>query len=837
MTVYRRCTLTCQSLMPGSQPRDLVIEALLRDGLWHGGVARLPGWNGADHEVVAWSPDASGGGQAEVVAHPDGYLPADGRPVAIQVISRQARPGAEGRYQAQVAGQAVEGVCRLVEAPGAAVADTGSLQLTLIPHRPPGDPGHDRPHGSLEIDLLAGQVQAVGIGKAFKGAAARLHPALVRASTWDDGRLHLELSSSWRALYDDGDPLAEDLGQDIDWHIDLMLVEDQAVASWQVAAAGRPVAQGGGWGRLGARQPRGIWRTAPAEEQWFQPVVGWQAPVAGEHPRLLLRRADIPALRARAAQPEGQAMLARLRVLLGEGGEALTTCLNPHPHVGKHAKGPAELPVGAFTAWHPCGFATLYLATGEARYAALARQALELLWSGQMDRDERYGWRAEGLRLGPVLEGMALAYDLCYEAWDADFRAEVVRRLIDYDPSGDGRFTLDGMLSANRYPPGSNHYGAYIGGQGMVALALRHDPGVDDRAVQRWLAAAHLGVVRNLSYGFGDQGGFAEGHHPSRLSANSGFVGLLQAMRCAAGRDYLLPDSPATAITRRWIHLLTIRDDRPAFPHHGVYGDDRFDAWGLSHGGDFATGFGAIEADLVPALLWTWRQCLAGRQHEPAKSGWLEPGADSHDIMTYPHRALYALINWPLDQETVNPQDRCPQILVDTVHGHLLVRERWQDSDDIIISLALGCGPRGYYRYSQGTAPLRLWGRGLDCDIALPMTAPRVTAWQRLGDAVCAIAWHDGGADRSLLIDLSGRVAPAVLLLSAAPTPLDMTITRPAAGWSWRHLRADCGATAVDVLALGDGGPPDLGASAAGVQVGACRYPLDGGGVGFAVAR
>ena len=40
---------------------------------------------------------------------------------------------------------------------------------------------------------------------------------------------------------------------------------------------------------------------------WPADVAGWKAPAAGEHPRLLFRKADLPELKKRAQTPEGKA--------------------------------------------------------------------------------------------------------------------------------------------------------------------------------------------------------------------------------------------------------------------------------------------------------------------------------------------------------------------------------------------------------------------------------------------------------------------------------------------------------------------------------------------------
>ncbi|MGQ9915091.1 MAG: hypothetical protein ACUVQQ_12175 [Thermogutta sp.] len=61
-----------------------------------------------------------------------------------------------------------------------------------------------------------------------------------------------------------------------------------------------------------------------AEERWPAPVEGFVEPLPGEHPRLFLRKADVPELRRRATQTtEGRAIVARLRELLGNHGETL----------------------------------------------------------------------------------------------------------------------------------------------------------------------------------------------------------------------------------------------------------------------------------------------------------------------------------------------------------------------------------------------------------------------------------------------------------------------------------------------------------------------------------
>ena len=87
-----------------------------------------------------------------------------------------------------------------------------------------------------------------------------------------------------------------------------------------------------------------------AGEPWPAPVKGFVEPVTGEHPRLFFRKADVPELRRRATETEeGQAIVARLRTLLGNNGEKLPEDWNQHFPVNIAAKGNDELPIGAFT--------------------------------------------------------------------------------------------------------------------------------------------------------------------------------------------------------------------------------------------------------------------------------------------------------------------------------------------------------------------------------------------------------------------------------------------------------------------------------------------------------
>jgi len=169
-----------------------------------------------------------------------------------------------------------------------------------------------------------------------------------------------------------------------------------------------------------------------AKAPWPAKVDGFVPPRPGEHPRLLFRKSDIPALRARAATARGKEMIAHLKVLLG-GGEAMPSryCNDPPVNYLKENLVKKQ-PTGAFTVTHGAGFGLLYVLTGEEKYAELSRQCVDKVFEGQVDRDSRYNWETPGtgFRCSLVLQGICLAYDLCYDGWPEDYRKEIVARVL-----------------------------------------------------------------------------------------------------------------------------------------------------------------------------------------------------------------------------------------------------------------------------------------------------------------------------------------------------------------------------------------------------------------------
>lgn len=387
-------------------------------------------------------------------------------------------------------------------------------------------------------------------------------------------------------------------------------------------------------------------------EDWSVPVPGWKALQPGEHPRLIFRKDDLPALRQRAATPAGKVIVERLK---------------------------KQLETPAFTTWHASGYALLYQVTGDKAYADKAREFAEKTLAGQGNPDNRYTWPGNGqLRAGPCMAGLALAYDLAYDGWDEETRTKVAKGIMA------NRY-FEEIPHHPRHVPGCNHWGAHTGGSGIALLALKGDPGVDSAKIDPLLEKVTNNARREIAEGYGPQGYYYEGHHCGRLSSNSGLVSFVQAYRVAAGRDLVAKNEHAQWLVTKWVYEFV---DHPAgaktgpytYNSRGMYCGD-FGRSGISSGGDFAQGFGICSKEHLPAVLWLYNHII-------------EPGEKTYDVDSYPHRAAYALMNWPLDVQERNPGELFPLARFEEGPGYCVFRNGWKDKGNIVVTALLGSSPR-----------------------------------------------------------------------------------------------------------------------------------------------
>jgi len=465
---------------------------------------------------------------------------------------------------------------------------------------------------------------------------------------------------------------------------------------------------------------------AGAAEPWPADVPGFVKPAPGEHPRLLFRKADVPSLRKKAETPEGKAIVARLRHILGGNGETFPEQASPatkgYPGPGKY-QGLSIDERGYFTISHAAGYGLLYQLTGEKKYADLGRRSFEKMMEGVRDVDSRYSFVApEGeLRAGSSWAVAALGYDLCHDGWDEAFRKKVAEAFLNVKIE-QGSAGIVKCATKPKYGPAKNHYGG-IAAASMAVLAVMNDPGTEGTNFEALVPDMIKSTTALLTGGFGDYGFYAEGHGPSHVSSDTGYLLMLQAWRNALGKDFITPRPNAQWISLRWVMETLPIGGRPMYLNRqkaaGSYGDDLFWRGGWSHGGQFAQGFGTVDPRYVPAMLWTYQQVIEPAEiagYWPPRNvvypryGWLQQGDRSYDAIRQAWHAVVSFVNWPAGGKPANPATALPHAVFDSNKGYTVFRNRWQDGDDIVITSLLGYGPRD--GYTPGGGPILAFAYG-----------------------------------------------------------------------------------------------------------------------------
>jgi hypothetical protein len=161
---------------------------------------------------------------------------------------------------------------------------------------------------------------------------------------------------------------------------------------------------------------------------------GFQPVQPGEHPRLLFRKADLPALRAKAGTPFGKGLLA----LLEKSDD-------------------------------PVALGLMYQLTGDKSYAGRAKpETLKVM------ENRNGGPFALGRFWGYRTSVVGTAYDLCYDAWEPEFREQVENYLDWILYKCLHRMHRVGTVN---WTPGSNYTVVIHAGNGMAALALEGEKG------------------------------------------------------------------------------------------------------------------------------------------------------------------------------------------------------------------------------------------------------------------------------------------------------------------------------------------------------------------------
>jgi len=178
----------------------------------------------------------------------------------------------------------------------------------------------------------------------------------------------------------------------------------------------------------------GATSTSPAEATVSPKRTEQRLAVAGadKHPHLIMRREDIPALRAKMKTPLGEALLAKTQ----------------------GTKDMVELGL-------------LYQATGNKQYAD---QALEIV---KNMRDIDANSTAGTGEIGHCIVSVVLTYDLCYDAWPKEFCERLRRQVASRLP----KRQRDLLFGHANYNPASNYYGPGFGSAAIASLILHGHQG------------------------------------------------------------------------------------------------------------------------------------------------------------------------------------------------------------------------------------------------------------------------------------------------------------------------------------------------------------------------
>jgi hypothetical protein len=462
--------------------------------------------------------------------------------------------------------------------------------------------------------------------------------------------------------------------------------------------------------------------TAQEPKPWPAPVKGWAPLEPGEHPRLVFRKADLPALRKRAERPEGKVIVERTK---------------------KQVEAP-------FSTWHAAGAAFLYQVTGDKAWADKAFQFAEMTLMGQKNPDDRYTWPGNGqLRAGPCLSGMGLAYDMAYDGWTDEQRKKVAAGIM-------ANSYFDEIPTKPRHCPGCNHWGAHQGGCGIAVIALKDDPGVPKEKIDQYLEAIVGNIKRAILEGHGKFGYYYEGHHCGRLADNTGMNMFIQAYRTACGQDLVTGCSNAEWLLTKWVYEFVDHGTNYTYNSRGMYRGE-FGRVGMSSGGDFAHGFGICPDAHKPAVLWLYDRII-------------EPGEKTYDIVSHPHRAPYALANWPFDVPERNPGEMFPQSRYEEGPGYCVFRNGWQDKGNIVVTALLGSTPGGGRGMACG-------GSVEVCGMGMKYVFPGIFFLTRLTHSQFA---EDGsGVISAVLLDnAADGKAKAIIDLGKAPTSLAVDFSK-----------------------------------------------------------
>jgi hypothetical protein len=270
-----------------------------------------------------------------------------------------------------------------------------------------------------------------------------------------------------------------------------------------------------------------------------------------------------------------------------------------------------------------------------------------------------------------------------------------------------------------------------------------------------------------MTQGFGDGGFFAEGDGTGSMSSHISFIPALQAWRVAYGKDFYTPRPNAQWMTLKWIFLTVPTGDKSSlrkdFPERGAYPHNIWGRDDLSGGGYFGFGFGVAAEEQKAGMLWFYNQHLKAvdeRKNTP------------FDAATcYPHHAILSFANWPFGMKERNPGEVIPHAYRDTKWGFYAWRNRWEDENDVVVSILTrasrgNMGAAGEKTLTVRAGRTQKWGaiNGFTGDFN---PAPDGSTILTTGDGSCLAIDFSGASGLDAMLVMIGPGAPSTGVVEA----------------------------------------------------------------------
>jgi hypothetical protein len=353
-----------------------------------------------------------------------------------------------------------------------------------------------------------------------------------------------------------------------------------------------------------------------------------------EHPRLLVGPSDVTALRAKAQREPFASMIAAMQKAAGTPPASLDGS-------------------GQMYDTRPRDLAALYAITGNKMFAAEAEKICLTILKDRMWIDKG----SKGLTRAMAAVTVALAYDLCYDAW-----SPATRQLVSKELMGAAEGLMKSMGQGANTKLANNWQAVRYGGCGLAALAC------DEAGNTELAKQAYPKLLAHLNANLGDNGWNPEGIGYTMYPWQ--FTGPFGIAASRAGVGDLRKDTKAKVSMTLW----TVYADTVAIPGkngriglHPDLSDDNatFDGQGTS-----GLAFLYVPQDYVPAARWMY-DYLCGTN-----------GDKSWD--TARGGGIYSLLLYPDHIPAKNPAEIAGLNYADTSHGVALFRNAYRDGNDIL---------------------------------------------------------------------------------------------------------------------------------------------------------